>query len=644
FRSQLSACYRAAAATVWKNEFTKWKTLLGGLSLTPSAKPKLNEASAAAANFPNVSLTATVSQEHGSTLSVTCKVDVGSVPVQYISVGKIAADTSYWRTEAEDTGRHANIGIDGHIDTAVPSPSFLRVDLHKADCRDNGPFYCNVTTQGSYDNEHSRGYSFQTIRPSDYQKLVSIVTNASVCDDELLQLKRPDVTDPSHFTVTCSAHRLGSSVSEIDYIEIRRNQLEMIAFANISETSMQAQAFDTFKQPGVVISGGIDQSNPLKSKVMVDFRLGSCEDFGTFFCRVLYKEEGSEEERYIRASQAWPSRCVSGGISLRSRTQDPTSFSLTCDTPSSSTVSGELSVVLDVSPDTRFEVAAFDGHDAKSGLTVYPEFLDRGFKANGVFTVATSDGTCNATGLYRCKMMKWSYGHVKAKVAEVRLPACKPGASVHVGGAEKVPNYRGQSPAPWDTELRCSLEASDVHQLISLEISTITNHTRESIVAINAFLNKQQPVRHSTLNFSPDVRDVAFAGRIHIFNATSSYLSIITRVWLSPGAHEQSVLITCTAVYASSSGSLERSMADVVATRLAARRKKSTTGHGRNEQDDEGHEKGHDEKEHGEKGRVKEGDDKKQQADGRGGKDEEKAVDGGNEDRDGDQADHKPNR
>nr|KAG5705943.1 hypothetical protein BaRGS_010833 [Batillaria attramentaria] len=370
----------------------------------------------------------------------------------------------------------ANIGIDGHIDTAVPSPSFLRVDLHKADCRDNGPFYCNVTTQGSYGNEHSRDFFFS--------------------DDQTIRLSE-----------ACLNRNECKRVREIDYIEIRRNQFEMIAFANISEASMQAHVFDTFKQPGVVISG-----------------------------------------------------------------------------------------------------------------------------------------------LYRCKMMKWSDGHVKAKVAEVRLPACKPGASVHVGGAEKVPNYRGQSPAPWDTELRCSLEASDVHQLISLEISTITNHTRESIVAINAFLNKQQPVRHSTLNFSPDVRDVAFAGRIHIFNATSSYLSIITRVWLSPGEHEQSVLITCTAVYASSSGSLERSMADVVVTYSHSdatghkpgseteeeheRKKREKTGHGRNEQDDEGHEKGHVEKGHGEKedgekGRVKKGDDKKQQADGRGGKDEEKAVGGG---------------
>lgn len=78
-------------------------------------------------------------------------------------------------------------------------------------------------------------------------------------------------------------------------------------------------------------------------------------------------------------------------------------------------------------------------------------------------------------------------------------------------------------------ELRCTVDPTRVSQLISLEISTISKGNRQSLASVNSFPNNQQSIVHSKLDIT-NVREVSFDGRIDLLNATSSYLSINTKL------------------------------------------------------------------------------------------------------------------
>ena len=120
-----------------------------------------------------------------------------------------------------------------------------------------------------------------------------------------MAVRRPEVSDPTHFVVNCDITSNMTSLDNVTYVALHRttgshNDQQLVAFANVTEDDGRARAFANFTQSHVQVSGGINQSDPLSSSLKVEFH-GTCADDGKYTCTLVYTEEGVDEERLALA-------------------------------------------------------------------------------------------------------------------------------------------------------------------------------------------------------------------------------------------------------------------------------------------------------------------------------------------------------
>ncbi|PVD27431.1 hypothetical protein C0Q70_12589 [Pomacea canaliculata] len=159
-----------------------------------------------------------------------------------------------------------------------------------------------------------------------------------------------------------------------------------------------------------------------------------------------------------------------------------------------------------------------------SGMpTMNPDLAKKGVSVRGVLDAYFSAGTCEDTGVYRCKQVYQSTGEAAVKVvlSEARLLPCY--------------------------SLR-------VVVLVSLEVSVVRNGTRRVLAYINSFLNEAKVSHESS--------DVRVVGEIHPYNPTASSLNVTSELTSLEGV--SLYITTCTAVYSGNEtkGTVVNSMAD----------------------------------------------------------------------------------
>jgi len=109
-----------------------------------------------------------------------------------------------------------------------------------------------------------------------------------------------------------------TSVENVTYMALSRRlqgsstALEPIAFVSVTENGGRAQAFQNFTENNVQISGRINESDPVNSKLEAEFKPGSCADAGEYTCTLVYSESGSDEERLAMTRETLNSACGKG--------------------------------------------------------------------------------------------------------------------------------------------------------------------------------------------------------------------------------------------------------------------------------------------------------------------------------------------
>lgn len=125
----------------------------------------------------------------------------------------------------------------------------------------------------------------------------------------MMTLDTPDSFDPTHVVFTCSINDSHTEIANVISMEIRGRERSLIAYADISERNGIVQTVDPYTRRDVHISGQINQTSPLESRIQVDFLTGSCDNAGKYTCHVIYSDRHSAEELYAMDQQELSNPC-----------------------------------------------------------------------------------------------------------------------------------------------------------------------------------------------------------------------------------------------------------------------------------------------------------------------------------------------
>ncbi|XP_025101230.1 uncharacterized protein LOC112568245 isoform X2 [Pomacea canaliculata] len=263
--------------------------------------------------------------------------------------------------------------------------------------------------------------------------------------------------------------------------------------------------------------------------------------------------------RYLSVSALTPAPTDFGpGISIKQdEVFDPTILLITCGESywgDDTLFNREISHIPDQPSGTSTpRQIAFSGRSSVTKLGVLnPDAAKPGVVVTSVLsplTVSYVSGTCEDTGLYRCKEVyrPVNEGNYTMKVSEARVQACSPGAIATLESFVNATFVR--------TKLVCRVNTSLVFELLSLEISVVRQGNRHLLAYINSFLNDAK--------LSYVSKDVTAEGQIHPFHPAASSLNVTSDVTSFLDASEHTA--TCTAVYLARYGGARNvvSMADI---------------------------------------------------------------------------------
>ncbi|KAK7490997.1 hypothetical protein BaRGS_00017693 [Batillaria attramentaria] len=370
-----------------------------------------------------------------------------------------------------------------------------------------------------------------------------LIVSLAVQDDAaLLTVTYPDPNDPSHFALKCSLNPNRTSLNaKIAYAEISKIPEGLLAVANSSYGAGLARSSGRYD---IEISGQVGRADILHSSVRADFRYGTCEDAGTYSCKVLYAEHGTSDFKFTVTQQTIPNACSDHCVQANHTTLhdfDLNSFSVACSWDMSQCPTSQiLDLELFTNSDYGWSrVANLDVNSTGGSLHVDRDFSDRGVSGSSSTSGSSSKFMVTTdAGVYRCKMTYIPSGSSTSKVvfAETRLPECNPGA---FSDFYKYWNNH-------DSHYYCRVDPSigPEAELISLDVSTLSysDLNRTEVAFINKYINGGHAVATAAT-----VDTQAVDGLIDPHNATNSYLQLpypMDDTWATA-----SDIITCKAVY-----------------------------------------------------------------------------------------------
>lgn len=141
---------------------------------------------------------------------------------------------------------------------------------------------------------------------------------------ELTQVT-PDATNPTNSVITCRL-RTNQKIKSISFIGISWSKRStwydkswsVVVFANSSLDDGLASTGPAFSENIMKISGNINQSNPEKSQLMVEFPSETCQDSAneTFACVIRYSDSDWSSTHLARAELAALQPCSKFTLSV----------------------------------------------------------------------------------------------------------------------------------------------------------------------------------------------------------------------------------------------------------------------------------------------------------------------------------------
>ena len=134
-----------------------------------------------------------------------------------------------------------------------------------------------------------------------------------------MALDMPDKADPAHYLFTCNVNPNMTSISNVTFMQIRRIHTEVyydrtvysrrrsrsrrfsevIGRANISAHHGTVVANESLTPTGMIISGSIDQSDPVNSMLKIESWI--CEHAGEYVCDVFYTVGDKTDPKFAMA-------------------------------------------------------------------------------------------------------------------------------------------------------------------------------------------------------------------------------------------------------------------------------------------------------------------------------------------------------